>query len=125
MKKLSIIGLLSAGLLLSSCFGTTPTSPAAGATPPPPSLKVGELKKGAYANFLVTDGPIFEKGTLIHENWVQGRQYITKAAPKNIIDGQYVVAVLRDKFSGNIEQNAIIEDNKIIELSQEDKLFRF
>jgi len=45
MKKLSIIGLLSAGLLLSSCFGTTPTAPAAGATPPPPSLKVGELKK--------------------------------------------------------------------------------
>ncbi|MDO6515966.1 efflux RND transporter periplasmic adaptor subunit [Zobellia uliginosa] len=43
MKKLSILGLLSAGLLLSSCFGTTPTPPAGGATPPPPSLKVGEL----------------------------------------------------------------------------------
>ncbi|MDO6817957.1 efflux RND transporter periplasmic adaptor subunit [Zobellia sp. 1_MG-2023] len=44
MKKLSIIGLLSAALLLSSCFGTTPTSPAGAAAPPPPSLKVGELK---------------------------------------------------------------------------------
>ena len=44
MKKLSIIGLLSAALLLSSCFGTTPTSPDGAAAPPPPSLKVGELK---------------------------------------------------------------------------------
>ncbi|MBU2948452.1 efflux RND transporter periplasmic adaptor subunit [Zobellia uliginosa] len=45
MKKLSIIGLLSAGLLLSSCFGTTPTAPAGATAPPPPSLQVGELKK--------------------------------------------------------------------------------
>tara|TARA_R110002050_G_scaffold261556_1_gene401740 strand:- start:284287 stop:285993 length:1707 start_codon:yes stop_codon:yes gene_type:complete len=43
----------------------------------------------------------------------------------NAIDGQYIVAVLRDKFSGDIEQNAIIEENKIIELSQDDKLFKF
>ncbi|WP_139827186.1 DUF2326 domain-containing protein [Arenibacter troitsensis] len=43
----------------------------------------------------------------------------------NEIDGQYIVAVLRDKFSGDIEQINIIEDNKIIELSQDDKLFRF
>lgn len=45
MKKLSIIGLLSAGLLLSSCFGTTPEKQAGMAAPPPPSLKVGELQK--------------------------------------------------------------------------------
>lgn len=45
MKKLSIIGLLSAGLLLSSCFGTTPEKQAASAAPPTPSLKVGELQK--------------------------------------------------------------------------------
>lgn len=45
MKKLSVIGLLSAGLLLSSCFGTTPEKQAGMAAPPPPSLKVGELQK--------------------------------------------------------------------------------
>tara|TARA_R110002167_G_scaffold227206_1_gene432439 strand:- start:1285 stop:2514 length:1230 start_codon:yes stop_codon:yes gene_type:complete len=43
----------------------------------------------------------------------------------NEIDGQYVVAVLRDKFSGDDAQVNIIEENKIIELSQDDKLFKF
>lgn len=41
------------------------------------------------------------------------------------IEGQYIVAILRDKFSGDIEQSAIIENNKILELSQDDKLFKF
>ncbi|SIP99300.1 efflux RND transporter periplasmic adaptor subunit [Maribacter ulvicola] len=44
MKKLSIIGILSATLVLSSCFGTS-ENPAPGASaPPPPSLEVGTLK---------------------------------------------------------------------------------
>ncbi|WP_340156840.1 efflux RND transporter periplasmic adaptor subunit [uncultured Maribacter sp.] len=43
MKKLSIIGILSSVLLLSSCFGSS-EQPAQGATaPPPPSLKVASL----------------------------------------------------------------------------------
>ena len=53
--------------------------------------KIGELKKGAYANFLITDGPVFEKQTKIHENWVQGHQHIIKVTPKNIIDGVYTL----------------------------------
>ena len=45
MKKISIIGILSAALLLSSCFGSS-EKPAEGPTaPPPPSLKVAKLAK--------------------------------------------------------------------------------
>ncbi|TDS12805.1 membrane fusion protein (multidrug efflux system) [Maribacter caenipelagi] len=45
MKKLSIIGILCAALLLSSCFGSS-EKPAEGPTaPPPPSLKVAKLVK--------------------------------------------------------------------------------
>ena len=45
MKKLSIIAILSATLLLSSCFGTSEKPAQGPVAPPPPSLKVGELKK--------------------------------------------------------------------------------
>lgn len=45
MKKLSIIGILCAAILLSSCFGSS-EKPAEGPTaPPPPSLKVAKLAK--------------------------------------------------------------------------------
>mgnify|MGYP005820102839 CR=1 FL=1 len=45
MKKLSIIGILSTVLLLSSCYGTSEKPAQGTATPPPPSLQVGTLKK--------------------------------------------------------------------------------
>ncbi len=45
MKKLSIIGILSTVLLLSSCFGISEKPGQGVAAPPPPSLKVGELIK--------------------------------------------------------------------------------
>jgi len=34
--------------------------------------QVGSLKKGKLANFLITSGPLFDKESFIHENWVQG-----------------------------------------------------
>ncbi|APQ17186.1 efflux RND transporter periplasmic adaptor subunit [Maribacter hydrothermalis] len=45
MKKLSIIGLLSTVLLLSSCFGSSEKPAQGPASPPPPSLKVTKLEK--------------------------------------------------------------------------------
>lgn len=41
------------------------------------------------------------------------------------INCQYIVAILKDKYSGNEEQFSIVENNKIIELSQSSKLFKF
>ncbi|RKR14949.1 membrane fusion protein (multidrug efflux system) [Maribacter vaceletii] len=45
MKKLSIIGLLSIALLLSSCFSKTPTQNTTATAPPAPSLSVAKLNK--------------------------------------------------------------------------------
>jgi membrane fusion protein (multidrug efflux system) len=45
MKKLSIIGILSVTLLLSSCFSSSEKPAEGAAAPPPPSLKVEALKK--------------------------------------------------------------------------------
>ncbi|HSB92942.1 MAG TPA: amidohydrolase family protein, partial [Flavitalea sp.] len=40
--------------------------------------QVGTLDAGKLANFLVTNGPVFDEKTSISENWVQGNRYTIK-----------------------------------------------
>ena len=49
------------------------------------SNKLGNLKKGAYANFLITSGDIFETKTIIHENWVKGQRDVISSMEVNDI----------------------------------------
>lgn len=37
--------------------------------------KVGSLKNGMLANFLITSGNLFDQETVIYENWIQGKPY--------------------------------------------------
>ncbi|MET1259942.1 amidohydrolase family protein [Flagellimonas sp. DF-77] len=53
--------------------------------------KIGSLKPGAYANFLVTSGDVFEKTTTLYENWVQGRKYVINDKNQKDIRGEYVL----------------------------------
>ncbi|MFD2824260.1 amidohydrolase family protein [Lacinutrix iliipiscaria] len=57
---------------------------------------IGALKNGAYANFLITSGDIFDKETILYQNWVQGEKYeITSMSTKDI-RGNY-----KFKLNGN------------------------
>ena len=40
------------------------------------SGKLGALQTGAVANFIITDGNIFDKKTKIHHNWVKGKPFV-------------------------------------------------
>ncbi|WP_460218788.1 amidohydrolase family protein [Psychroserpens sp. MEBiC05023] len=53
------------------------------------SAELGSLKKGAYANFLITSGDIFDKKTTLYENWVQGQQTILENMNVKDIRGEY------------------------------------
>lgn len=73
------------------------TALAALTTVPASILKVendlGTLKKGAYANFLVCSGDIFDQNTLLYENWVQGAPVkINSYDTKNFL-GSYQLTV--------------------------------
>lgn len=46
--------------------------------------KIGSLKKGMIANFIITSGNLFDEKTIIYENWVQGNPY--KLNDYNTID---------------------------------------
>lgn len=40
--------------------------------------KVGSLEKGKIANFIITNGNVFDKEAKIYQNWVQGKPFILK-----------------------------------------------
>ena len=53
------------------------------------SNSLGSLKNGAYANFLITSGDIFDKKTTLYENWVKGHKNILESMTVKDIRGDY------------------------------------
>jgi imidazolonepropionase-like amidohydrolase len=71
--------------------------------------KVGSLKNGMIANFIITSGNLFDEKTLIYENWVQGNPY--KITDYNAVDvrGNYDFSyeaknILQLKIEGDIDK---------------------
>ncbi|HET8735360.1 MAG TPA: amidohydrolase family protein [Pricia sp.] len=53
------------------------------------SSDIGSLQLGRYANFLVTSGAIFDKETVLYENWVQGTRNVINDLTVKDIRGEY------------------------------------
>ena len=66
---------------------------------------VGELKPKAYANFIVTDGLLFDESTKIHENWVQGSKYSLTPNEKIDIDGLYTLRLNGEEYDLTIKNS--------------------
>ena len=66
------------------------------------SNKIGTLQVGSYANFLIASGDIFEKGTTLFENWVQGTKNTINSMDLNDIRGDYDLAVGGSTFKMSI-----------------------
>jgi len=60
--------------------------------------KLGVIKEGAWANFLITSGDYFDKETVLYENWVQGER--TAFEPMNTANlaGNYTVDLAGKKY---------------------------
>lgn len=67
------------------------------------STAIGTLKDGAYANFLITSGDIFEKKTKLYENWVQGQQHIVTNMDTIDIIGDYEFSVDNTAYKMTVE----------------------
>ncbi|MCF6308560.1 MAG: amidohydrolase family protein, partial [Flavobacteriaceae bacterium] len=57
------------------------------------SDKIGTLKNGSYANFLITSGEVFDKETTLFENWVQGSKNVINPMNQKDIRGTYTLNV--------------------------------
>jgi imidazolonepropionase-like amidohydrolase len=62
------------------------------------SNKVGSLKNGTYANFLITSGDIFDKSTTLYENWVKGDRDVIKDMNIKDINGDYSFTFAGKKY---------------------------
>ena len=50
---------------------------------------IGNLNEGSYANFVITNGDIFDKSTTLYENWVQGDRHVINNMNIEYITGDY------------------------------------
>jgi imidazolonepropionase-like amidohydrolase len=55
--------------------------------------EIGALKKGMWANFILTSDLITKDGTKIYENWVQGERYVIENFVKPDLSGSYILSV--------------------------------
>lgn len=66
------------------------------------SDKIGSLKEGSYANFLITSGDIFDEETTLYENWVQGAQNVLNSKGQKDIRGKYSFSLDGKEYDVNI-----------------------
>ncbi len=57
------------------------------------SDKLGTLERGKIANFIVTSGDVFDKETIIFQNWVQGKPYELASPDIADIRGSYALTI--------------------------------
>jgi imidazolonepropionase-like amidohydrolase len=57
------------------------------------SNEIGSLNPGNYANFIITNGEIFDKKTILYENWVQGNKFIINDLNAKDIRGNYDLSI--------------------------------
>ncbi len=67
------------------------------------SDKVGQLKPGMLANFIITSGNLFDEKNIIYENWIQGKMYRIRDYNMTDIRGTY------EFIYGSAKQELIIE----------------
>src|SRR5690606_14026483 len=53
------------------------------------STTIGSLKNGAFANFMITSGDIFDEKTTIYQHWIQGHQNVFESMNTKDTRGEY------------------------------------
>ena len=69
------------------------------------SDELGTLKLGAWANFLVTSGPVFDDDVTLYENWVQGNKFEIKDQNIKDIDGKYNFSIKGSSYTMDISKS--------------------
>jgi len=87
-------GMLKANILKAIEYGLDKTKALEALTTVPAKVlgqsnTLGSLKNGAYANFLITSGDIFDKKTTLFENWVKGSKNVLESMTIKDIRGDY------------------------------------
>ncbi len=55
--------------------------------------KIGSLDEGKLANFIITNGPVFDDKTVLFQNWVEGKKYTVEENGWNDLRGNYTLTI--------------------------------
>lgn len=83
------------------------------------SNEIGSLKNGAYANFLITSGDIFDTKTTIYENWVQGNKFIINDMNLKDVRAEYQLTLGQETYKLKVEGE--VSSPKVEVKSSQDK----
>lgn len=92
-------------------YGLTKKQALAALTTTPAQLinasdQVGTLEAGKRANFLITSGDLFEKGTTLYENWVLGKPYRLKSWQDEILkEGVYNLQIGEQSYTLEVNRS--------------------
>lgn len=67
------------------------------------SNSIGSLKNGAYANFLITSGDVFDEKTTVFENWVQGQKNVLEDMNTKDIRGDYEFSIAGESYKMSLK----------------------
>ena len=67
--------------------------------------ELGHLNNGAYANFIITSGDLFNEKTIVYENWVQGEPFVINSLDQLNIDGNYTFNLDQKEYELRIENS--------------------
>ncbi|MEJ7626377.1 MAG: amidohydrolase family protein [Ferruginibacter sp.] len=82
--------------------------------------ETGSIETGKWANFLITDGPVFLEKTNLLQNWVQGERYLVKDEASKSNPGVYNLVVTSNAGVNNY--NLEVKNNGLATLSGKDSL---
>lgn len=75
--------------------------------------ETGSLEAGKLANFIITNGPLFNEKTTILQNWALGKKYVVKEDYPASAPGRYEVKIISgggDKtFAAEVRENNTID----------------
>jgi len=60
---------------------------------------IGSLKKGSYANFMITSGDIFDSKTTLYEHWIMGNKNSFSDINSKNISGNYELTINTKKYT--------------------------
>jgi imidazolonepropionase-like amidohydrolase len=106
--KLKKIEDFRSNLLKSIKFGFDKTKALEALTTIPASLlsksdEIGSIKPGAFANFLITSGEIFDEKNILYENWVCGQKFVISDINVKDIRGNYDLSIGKDRYKMKID----------------------
>lgn len=67
------------------------------------STTIGSLKNGAFANFMITSGDIFDEKTTIYQHWIQGHQNVFESMNTKDIRGDYEFSLAGEAYKMTIK----------------------